>query len=122
MMYGGEYMVPLKTGHTPDLPRAVYELKLAGGVSRQIRNQVSPLAIVPADYLLQDCWQIEWFKAWYRVVALEGGASFTAKLSVNGGPLQLYTVQFSAPPVIVSYGFRGVLSAKFEVLSGPITV
>lgn len=122
MMYGGQYMIPLKAGHTPDLPRAVSELRLAGGVGRQIRQSVKPLATVPAEYLLEDCWQIEWFKAWYRVVALEGGATFTAKLSVNGGPLQLYTVQFAAPPVIVNYGYRGRLSAKFEVLSGPITV
>ena len=65
---------------------------------------------------------INWFKAWYRVMALEGGGTFNAKLSVNGAPLAVYTVQFAAAPVIMDYGYYGVLSATFEVLSGPITV
>lgn len=102
--------------------RAVAEMPLAGGPSRQIRRAVMPLVPVPVQYLLKDAAMMTWFRAWYRTGALEGGASFNAKLSVNGEPLAIYLVQFAGPPRLTDFGYRGILQATLEVLSGPITV
>lgn len=122
MIYQGEYITPLRSGLLPVMRRAVDELALAGGPARQIRRQVMPIVAVPAEYLLKDEAMLTWFRAWYRATALEGGAQFNARLSVSGEPLAIYTVQFAGPPVIVDFGYRGLLQATLEVLSGPITV
>lgn len=122
MIYNGEYLEPLKDALKPDIPRSVSVLQLAGGPSRQIRDTVHPFSPVTANYLLDSCTMVEWFKAWWRVVAMEGGATVTAKLSVNGGPLAVYNVQFTAPASIVHYGYRAILSISVEVVGGPITV
>jgi hypothetical protein len=116
MIYGGEYMQPLKSALKPEQPRAVSILELAGGPSRQLREAVSPFPTITADYLLTDCFMIAWFRAWWRVIAREGGATVTAKLSVNGGPLAVYNVQFTGPAVIVDYGYRAVLSVSMSVV------
>lgn len=116
MIYGGEYLEPLKPALKPDQPRAVSVLQLSGGPSRQQRDVVSPFPTVTADYLLTDCFMINWFRAWWRITALEGGATVSAKLSVNGGPLAVYNVQFTAPPVLVDYGYRARLSVSMTVV------
>lgn len=116
MIYGGEYLKPLKSAMKPDQPRAVSILALNGGPSRQQRDAVSPFPVVTADYLLEDCFMINWFRAWWRVIAREGGATVTAKLSVNGGPLAVYNVQFTGPAVLVDYGYRAMLSVSMSVV------
>lgn len=122
MFYQGEYITPLRSGLRPVMRRAVSEMELPGGPSRQIRRQVKPIVAVPVEYLLKDEAMLTWFRAWYRITALEGGAQFNARLSVSGEPLAIYIVQFAGPPRIVDFGYRGTLQATLEVLSGPITV
>lgn len=122
MIYLGEYITPLRSGLKPAMRRAVEEMVLPGGPSRQIRRQVKPIVSVPVEYLLKDAAMMTWFRAWYRITALEGGAQFNARLSVEGDPLAIYTVQFTGPPSIIDFGYRGTLQATLEVLSGPITV
>lgn len=117
MIYGGSMILPLRSGYTPELPRAVTVTTLPGGPSSQRRTAVTPITDITVQYLLSSCFMVEWYKAWYRRETLEGALPFVARLAIGGTPFADYNVQFAAAPTIAHAGYRGLLSCRYEVLS-----
>lgn len=121
MIWAGKPLLPLRSGYAPQIPRSVDIVTLPGGPSSQRRITATPITPVSAQYLLTSCFMIEWYKAWYRRETLEGAEPFTARLAIDNALYADYTVQFSAAPTIQSQGYRGLLTARYEVLDRVIT-
>lgn len=117
MIYAGKPILPLRDGYKPEIPRSVTEIILPGGPSSQRRVTGTPITTVSAQYLLTSQFMICWYKAWYRRATLEGAEPFTARLAIDNALYADYTVQFSAPPRIQHFGYRGLLSVSYEVLN-----
>lgn len=117
MIYNGSPLLPLRQGYSPQIPYGATVLKLPSGVSQVRRETVKPITTVRAQYRLTSCFMIQWYKAWYRSVALEGGATFTARLAMDNAELADYIVQFKSAPTIASDGYHGILTCDYEILS-----
>lgn len=117
MIFGGKPLLPLRSGYNPEIPNATTSLKLPGGVAQVRREVVKPITTVRVEYLLDSCFMIQWYKAWYRQETAEGALSFTARLAIDNTELRDYTVQFASAPSIIHNGYRGLLRCTYEVLS-----